>query len=53
MSSQASKQFVYTMHRVTKRVPPDKTVFNDLTLAFYSGARSACSATTARASRRS
>jgi ATP-binding cassette ChvD family protein len=39
MSSQESKQFVYTMHRVTKRVPPDKTVFNDLTLSFYKGAK--------------
>ena len=34
-----SSQYVYTMHRVTKRYPPDKTVFDDLTLAFYPGAK--------------
>src|SRR5688500_6890195 len=27
------------MHRVSKRYPPDKTVFDDVTLAFYPGAK--------------
>src|SRR5215212_4168976 len=34
-----SSQYVYTMHRVSKRYPPDKTVFDDVTLAFYPGAK--------------
>src|SRR5919112_5639232 len=34
-----SSQYVFTMHRVTKRYPPDKVVFDDLTLAFYPGAK--------------
>jgi sulfate-transporting ATPase len=34
-----SSQYVFTMNRVTKRYPPDKTVFDDLTLAFYPGAK--------------
>ncbi len=34
-----STQFIFTMQRVTKRVPPDKTLFNDLSLSFYKGAK--------------
>ena len=34
-----SSQYVFTMHRVSKRYPPDKTVFDDVTLAFYPGAK--------------
>ncbi|MEA2306589.1 MAG: energy-dependent translational throttle protein EttA [Solirubrobacteraceae bacterium] len=34
-----SSQYVYTMHRLTKRFPPDKTVFDDLTLSFFPGAK--------------
>jgi sulfate-transporting ATPase len=34
-----STQFVYTMHRLTKAYPPDKTVLKDLTLAFLPGAK--------------
>src|SRR5829696_8514295 len=34
-----SSQYVFTMNRVAKRYPPDKTVFDDLTLAFYPGAK--------------
>src|SRR5918998_2554767 len=34
-----SSQYVFTMHRVSKRFPPDKTVFDDVTLAFYPGAK--------------
>jgi energy-dependent translational throttle protein EttA len=34
-----SSQYVFTMHRLTKRFPPDKTVFDDLTLSFFPGAK--------------
>src|ERR1700749_3328869 len=34
-----SAQYVYTMHRLTKAYPPDKTVLNDITLAFLPGAK--------------
>src|SRR5690349_8924208 len=34
-----SSQYVFQMNRVSKRYPPDKTVFDDLTLAFYPGAK--------------
>jgi energy-dependent translational throttle protein EttA len=34
-----SSQYVFTMHRLSKRYPPDKVVFDDLTLAFYPGAK--------------
>src|SRR5881398_464494 len=34
-----SAQYVYTMHRLTKAYPPDKTVLNEVTLAFYPGAK--------------
>src|SRR3954470_2433026 len=34
-----STQFVYTMHRLSKAYPPDKTVLKDITLAFYPGAK--------------
>ena len=34
-----SSQYVFTMHRVSKRYPPDKTVLDDVTLAFYPGAK--------------
>jgi sulfate-transporting ATPase len=34
-----SSQYVFTMKDVTKRYPPDKTVFSDLTLSFYPGAK--------------
>ncbi len=32
-------QYIFTMHRLTKVYPPDKTVLNDVTLAFYPGAK--------------
>ncbi len=32
-------QYIFTMHRLTKAFPPDKTVLNDVTLAFYPGAK--------------
>src|SRR5437762_12700053 len=34
-----SAQYVYTMHRLTKAFPPDKTVRNEVTLAFLPGAK--------------
>jgi energy-dependent translational throttle protein EttA len=34
-----SSQYVYTMHRLSKVHPPDKTVLSELTLAFYPGAK--------------
>ncbi|WP_320668986.1 energy-dependent translational throttle protein EttA [Patulibacter defluvii] len=34
-----SSQYVYTLHRVTKKHPPDKTVFQDLSLSFLPGAK--------------
>jgi ATP-binding cassette ChvD family protein len=34
-----STQYVFTMHRVTKVHPPDKTVLSDVTLAFLPGAK--------------
>src|SRR5947207_3185791 len=34
-----SAQYVYTMHRLTKAFPPDKTVLNEITLAFLPGAK--------------
>src|SRR3982750_692914 len=32
-------QYIFTMHRLTKACPPDKTVLKDLTLAFLPGAK--------------
>ena len=32
-------QYIFTMHRLSKLHPPDKTVFNEITLAFYPGAK--------------
>ena len=32
-------QYIFTMHRLTKVYPPDKTVLSDVTLAFYPGAK--------------
>jgi sulfate-transporting ATPase len=34
-----SAQYVFTMHRLSKLHPPDKTVLDDITLAFYPGAK--------------
>jgi sulfate-transporting ATPase len=34
-----SAQYVYTMHRLTKAYPPDKTVLSEITLAFLPGAK--------------
>ncbi len=34
-----SAQYIFTMHRLSKRHPPDKTVLDDITLAFYPGAK--------------
>ena len=34
-----SSQYIFTMHRLSKIHPPDKTVLDNLTLAFYPGAK--------------
>ncbi|MFZ4519936.1 MAG: energy-dependent translational throttle protein EttA [Microthrixaceae bacterium] len=34
-----SAQFIFTMRRVSKFVPPDREVLKDITLAFYPGAK--------------
>ena len=34
-----SAQYIFTMHRLSKLHPPDKTVLDDITLAFYPGAK--------------
>jgi energy-dependent translational throttle protein EttA len=34
-----SAQYIFTMHRLSKVHPPDKTVLDNLTLAFYPGAK--------------
>jgi sulfate-transporting ATPase len=34
-----SSQYIFTMHRLSKVHPPDKTVLSELTLAFYPGAK--------------
>src|SRR5271169_4204794 len=34
-----SSQYIFTMHRLSKLHPPDKTVLNNVSLAFYPGAK--------------
>jgi len=34
-----SAQFIFTMRKVTKFIPPDREVLKDITLAFYPGAK--------------
>jgi energy-dependent translational throttle protein EttA len=34
-----SSQYIFTMHRLSKLHPPNKTVLQDITLAFYPGAK--------------
>src|SRR5437763_3386654 len=34
-----SSQYIFTMHRLTKVHPPDRTVLENITLAFYPGAK--------------
>jgi len=34
-----SAQFIFTMHRVGKYVPPDRDVLKDISLSFYPGAK--------------
>ena len=34
-----SSQYIFTMHRLSKLYPPEKTVLNDISLAFYPGAK--------------
>src|SRR3954447_22206936 len=34
-----SSQYIFTMHRLSRRYPPDKTVLEDVSLSFYPGAK--------------
>jgi len=34
-----SSQYIFTMHRLSRRYPPDKTVLNDVSLSFFPGAK--------------
>ncbi|HTU78056.1 MAG TPA: energy-dependent translational throttle protein EttA [Solirubrobacteraceae bacterium] len=34
-----SSQYIFTMHRLSKLVPPERTVLENITLAFYPGAK--------------
>jgi ATP-binding cassette ChvD family protein len=34
-----SAQYIFTMHRLTRRFPPDKEVLKDVSLSFYPGAK--------------
>src|SRR6202142_446926 len=34
-----SSQYIFTMHRLSKVPPPDKTVLDDVSLSFYPGAK--------------
>src|SRR4051795_3803489 len=34
-----SSQYIFTMHRLSRRFPPDKTVLQDVSLSFYPGAK--------------
>src|SRR5689334_16394006 len=34
-----SSQYIFTMHRLSKLYPPDKTVLDNISLAFYPGAK--------------
>src|ERR1700744_2459187 len=34
-----SSQYIFTMHQLSRLHPPDKTVLDNITLAFYPGAK--------------
>jgi sulfate-transporting ATPase len=34
-----SSQYIYTMHKLSRRYPPDKTVLSDISLSFFPGAK--------------
>ena len=34
-----SAQFIFTMHRVSKFIPPDREILKDISLSFYPGAK--------------
>src|SRR3954467_9180981 len=34
-----SSQYIFTMHRVSRRYPPDKTVLDNVSLSFFPGAK--------------
>jgi len=35
-------QYIYTMNRVSKVVPPKRVILRDISLSFFPGAKSAC-----------
>jgi sulfate-transporting ATPase len=37
-------QYIYTMNRVGKVVPPKRVILRDISLSFFPAPRSACSA---------
>jgi ATP-binding cassette ChvD family protein len=39
VQAQMSSQYIFTMHRLSKVHPPDKTVLDNVTLAFFPGAK--------------
>jgi sulfate-transporting ATPase len=39
LAADMSSQYIFTMHRLSKLHPPEKTVLNEITLAFYPGAK--------------
>ena len=34
-----SSQYIFTMHKLSRRFPPDKTVLNEVSLSFFPGAK--------------
>src|SRR5579875_2171934 len=39
LTGRMAAQYIYTMHRLTPRYPPDKEVLKDISLSFYPGAK--------------
>src|SRR5579875_2304959 len=39
LTGRMAAQYIYTMHRLTRRYPPDKEVLKDISLSFYPGAK--------------
>ncbi len=48
----AMAQYIYTMNRVSKVVPPKRTILRDISLSFFPGAKIGVLASTAPASPR-
>ena len=39
MRTASVAQYIYTMHRVSKVVPPKRTIIKDISLSFFPGAK--------------